>query len=162
MNPTNLRLRWIAPMFGLDQDLNRIGVKEPGKKQLNAMGKALAGTDDLVAIYVPLTTPGAYKVGGMAGHVAGAVKLKLIPEDKGIEDYGYPDDGISGTYPYGWPCEVVFLPPVTAPLRDLVPLAFGAKYSLQDYTAGFQRGPFQLDPAMTDAIVRFFERTRRS
>jgi hypothetical protein len=126
------------------------------------MAEEMAGTQDVVAIYIPEGTDEAYQPGNMRGRVMGAVRLLIMPADKSIRDFFYTDLDGSLRWPIGWPCRVVYAPPVNdCPyLRGLVDMIFGPN-SFQPYVGQFLRGPFRLERRMADALMSYFEGSPR-
>ena len=125
------------------------------------MGDALAGKDDLAAIYIPSKTDLRYGSAALNGRVVGAVRLQSMPADKGIADYCDKDLDEARRWPIGWPCEVVFAPLAAGPLlSDELHAAHPGK-SLPDFTAQFGQGPFALDAAMADRLTATFNSFER-
>jgi hypothetical protein len=116
-------------MYGLERDQSHVAVPVGAEKKLNEMAEQLVGTDDLIAIYVPMNTPPVYGGDDLRGKVAGAVQLVEMPVGKSTGDFVFKDliDG-SLRWPTGWPCQVVFFPPSgnRFDLGPLVELVHGA------------------------------------
>lgn len=151
-------IQWITAVFGSPEakgeNRTHVGVPEKGRAKLLEMAHELVGTGGQVALYVPRGTEDAYNPGLKRGRVVCVVELLPMPAGKRIEDYFYKDivDG-SLRWPYGWPCRVMYLPPVAEcpSLREHVESLFGSG-SFQNYTARFQHGPFRLDPKMRERL----------
>jgi hypothetical protein len=155
-------IRWIAPMFGFDANCTHLGVPENGKSKLLDMSDRVVGRSVLVAIYIPEGTEDVYQAGAKRGRVVGAVRLLEMPDDKTIEDYFYDDWDGSRRWPYGWPCEPVYAPPVSLcpPLREHIEHLNG-NGSFAGYVSRFQLGPFELEPDVRDALNGDFEELPR-
>jgi hypothetical protein len=153
-----MRFRWIEPMYGFKVENGHVAVPANAEAALREMAGELAGTDDLVGIYVPEGTDEVYEVGAMRGRVVGAVRLLPMPEDKSIEDYFFKDWDDSLRWPIGWPCAPVYGPPVEdcPVLRTQVEYVFGTE-AFGSYVARFQHGPFRLEPKMADRLGDLFE-----
>jgi hypothetical protein len=52
-----MKIRYLEAMYGLGPEQTHIAVPTDAEKRLARMAKDLVGTDDLIAIYVPLATP---------------------------------------------------------------------------------------------------------
>jgi hypothetical protein len=147
-----LDIRGITAMFAFSEGETHthIGVPEKGHDKLLEMVHDLEGTRGQVAIYVPLGTDDVYNPGQQRGRVVAVVELLPMPAAKGITDY-YSNDLVDGSrrWPYGWPCRVVYAPPVAEcpSLREHVESLHGSG-SFQGYTARFQFGPFPLEDKM--------------
>jgi hypothetical protein len=137
--------------------MTHVAASDVAEDTLLEMGRTLVGTDDLVAIYVPQGTEAAYQPGTQKGRVVGAVRLVAMPDGKTIHDYFHRDLDGSLRWPIGWPCEVVYAPPVDRcpVLRSLVDKHHGAN-AFQPYVARFHMGPFRLDPKMAKELTAFF------
>ena len=159
-----MKIKWLQALYDFGPHLNHIAVTVDVRRKLVKMAECLAGTEDLVGIYIPEGTQDVYKPGAMRGRIVGAVRLLKMPEGKGIEDYFYHDwdqhdgnpewDG-TARWSVGWPCQTVLCPqPEMAPaLRSLVEVAHpGAAFGT--YVAQFQQGPIQLGFPMIQAITR--------
>jgi hypothetical protein len=147
-------LVYLEPMYGFSEDQKHIAVAARAEEKLHEMAKRLVGTDDLIAIYIPEGTDDVYQPGSMRGRVVGAVKLIPMPPGKTIQDYYFTDWGDGNRrWPVGWPCEVIFKPPVEmAPvLRTLVELLHGPG-NFQPYVARLQHGPIALDHKMAKRL----------
>jgi hypothetical protein len=163
-----MRFRWIEPLYGFGKDQHHIAVPETARAKLLQMGNALAGKENLVAIYIPEGTEDVYEPGNKRGRIVGAVRLLNMPQDKHIEDFAIYDwdqndantdwDG-SARWPIGWPCRVVLAPsPEQCPtLRTLVEMVHPAA-TFGSYVAAFQHGPFVLSLDMERAIARWMIR----
>src|SRR4051812_8874289 len=102
-----MKVRYLEAMYDLHPDESHVAVPPEADKKLARMAKDLVGTNDLIAIYIPLSTPGTYdKASAMRGKVAGAVKLMPMPPGKTVRDY-YFDDPVERKrrWPIGWPCK---------------------------------------------------------
>lgn len=153
-------ISYITPAYGFDDQITHIGAPENAREKLQHMGDDIAGTPQLVAVYIPLGTDAAYQVGNEAlGRVVGTVKLLPMPEGKTINDYTYKD--LDGTlrWPVGWPCKAVHAPEVSEcpSLRSIVDMVHGFD-SFQPYTSQFQHGPFKLDLKVKQQIETWFDR----
>src|SRR6266849_5673622 len=129
-NGYGMKIRYIHAGYGLEPELDHIAVPAESEKRLRGMADKLVGTEGLIAIYVPLTTPEIY--GGampMRGKIVGAVKLLPMPTGRNVRDYYFEDwtDG-KRRWPVGWPCEVVLYPRPEArfDLKPVVELVHGA------------------------------------
>ena len=107
-------LRYIEPLYGFGPDIDHIAVGDNAKARttLSEMGQELPRTDRLIAIYIPEFTDEAYQPGLQSGRVVGAVRLLPMPLDRAITDYFYHDVDGSLRWPFGWPCEAIYAPPV--------------------------------------------------
>ncbi len=152
-----LKISYIAPDYGFDEKITHIGAPENAKKNLEMMGQAIAGSNQLVAIYIPLGTDDAYQVNNARGIVVGTVKLLPMPNTKTINDYFYKDFDGSLRWPIGWPCEAIHFPDFSTCkyLRSLVDKVHGPN-SFQAYTSKFQQGPFELDRKVKIEIEKEF------
>ena len=157
-----MRVRWLEAMYGLRSGQGHVAVAGNARGRLEQMAAQLAGTEDLVAIYVPEGTEEHYDVGDMRGRVVGAVRLLEMPDGRSVEDYPIPDwDENDGNpdwngdwrWPIGWPCRTVLIDdPANCPnLRSLVQVAHGAA-AFGSYTAQFQLGPIRLGHQMAQAL----------
>jgi hypothetical protein len=152
--------------------LNRrhIAVPEPAREKLLEMSRALAGRDDLIAIYILEGTEEVYEPGNKRDRIAEAVRLLHIPAGKGIDDFaifawdensGNPDWDGKARWSVGWPCEVVLAsaPERCPTLRTLVGIVH-PRAQFSSYVAAFQRGPLRLYPemeqAITNSMIRLF------
>ena len=158
---TPVRIRWIHPLYGFGADQTHIAAPESARKTLTAMAADMIGSQDLVAIYVPEGTEDVYLTGAASvarGRVVGAVRLPALPLGRRLEDYYFDDWDGSRRWPIGWPCEVVYAPPLDqCPLlRDHVELLFGSG-SFGSYVARFQKGSFSLEPKMQARLSKDFE-----
>ena len=146
-------------MFGFNPYCDHLGVPESGRSALIQMADALVGTSNLIAIYIPEGTEDVYEAGAKRGRIVGAVRLLEMPEGSAIEDYYY-DDVVDGSrrWPFGWPCQPVFAPAISdcPPLREYVEHFFGSG-SFSGYVSRFQRGPFELDAKVGQAINDDFD-----
>jgi hypothetical protein len=156
-------VRWIEAVFGnpaAGRDYStHIAVPTNGRAQLHAMAAELAGTDGLVALYVPEGTEDVYQPGPRRGRIIGAVQLLPMPAGRTVEDYFYNDWDGSRRWPYGWPARLVYSPPVEEcpTLREHVESLF-SRGSFGGYVKRFQHGPFRLEPLMRDRLNRDFAR----
>jgi len=161
-----MRVRWIDSKFGFGIGQTEICVPAIARSSLLEMGGALAGTDGLVAIYIPEGTDDVYQVGNMRGRIVGAVRLLPMPRGRSIDDYRSFDwdekainpewDG-RARWPIGWPCQVILAPAIECCpiLRSLVDIAHpGAPYG--SYAAQFQHGPFRLGFEMGRLVQNAF------
>lgn len=142
-----MEFRWIEPLFGFDADISHIAVPNNAEKRLDAMAADLAGSENLIAIYIPEGTEEIYKPGASRGRVVGAVRLLAMPSANTTADYFHRDWDDSLRWPVGWPCEVVYAPPTDdCPyLRSIVDRLHGPG-SFGPYVGRFKHGPFELDP----------------
>jgi hypothetical protein len=85
-----MRFRYITPLYGFDADLDHIGCPENAEQALLRMAEEMAGTQDIVAIYIPEGTNEAYQPGNMRGRVVGGVKILIMPADRTIRDFFIP------------------------------------------------------------------------
>jgi hypothetical protein len=154
------RLRYITALYGFDceQDHIAVGDTAEARSKLQAIGAQIAGTDDLVAIYIPEGTEAAYKAGIACGRVVGAVRLLPMPAGKSDTDYVFHDLDGSLRWPYGWPCEAVFAPPhgECRYLRGMVEEQFRPG-DFAPYCSRFPSGPFKLESKMAKAIMDSFQ-----
>ena len=154
-------LRYIGPLYGFGPDIDHIAVGDNAKARttLSEMGQELPGTDRLIAIYIPESTDEAYQPGLQSGRVVGAVRLLPMPLDRAITDYFYRDVDGSLRWPFGWPCEAIYAPPVEecVYLRTVVDMVFGPR-SFAPYVKRFQTGPFRLEPRVAAELMRYFDR----
>lgn len=157
---TAMRHRWITPLYGFSPDIAHIGVPATAQQQLQTMASELAGTNDLVAVYIPEGTEDVYAPGNMRGRIVGAVRLLKMPRRKTIADYSYQDWDGALRWPIRWPCTAVLAPPelLCPTLRTLVDLVFRRPGSFAPYVARFLTGPFRLEPQMTDALATYIQR----
>jgi hypothetical protein len=153
-----MAIRYIQSMYSYDAELTHIAVPENGEKELCIMAERIVGSDDLVAIYIPEGTDNVYEPGEMRGCVVGAVRLVPMPPGYTMRDYRYLDFDQSVRWPFGWPCQPVYAPPVSEcrHLRNLVEQVFGRDDLFQTYCSRFQRGPFELEDPMSEELNRFF------
>jgi hypothetical protein len=154
-----MAFRYIEPMFGFAADQTHVCVPVGAESALEAMVQDLLGTEDLIAVYIPEGTQDFYRANAMRGRVVGAVRLVDMPPGKTVRHYFYKDWDGTLRWPVGWPCKVVYAPPVAEcpVLRTLVDKLHGAN-SFQPYVSRFQRGPFKLDPAMASELAGRFTR----
>jgi hypothetical protein len=152
-----VKFRYLVPLYGFDPATPHVAVPPGAESQLQRMAGELAGTDRLIAIYVPEGTDDVYEVGAMRGRVVGAARLLPMPSGKTIRDYFYEDWEGKRRWPLGWPCEAVYAPSVeTCPvLRSLVDMLHGAN-SFQPYVARLQHGPVELDGKMARELEKRF------
>ncbi len=151
-----MRIRWIEPLYGFSgPDQTHIAVAESASRNLHRMKDELLGTDNLIAIYVPESTPVNYDAQHLLGLVIGAVRLLEMPPNRSIRDYAFTNWEGELQWPIGWPCQTVLaVPPERAPrLRDLVAVHMPRVRSFGDYAAQFQSGPFQLAFEMQNALM---------
>jgi hypothetical protein len=136
--------------------------ERPSPARLLEMADELVGTDDLIAIYIPQGTENVYDSEEMHGRVVGAVRLVEKPKDKRIEDYFHTDWDGTLRWPIGWPCEIVYRPPVKeCPVfRGRVERVFGDNI-FGAYVARFQHGPFRLEKKMADHLTEEFTKFTR-
>ena len=154
-----MAFRYLEPMYGFSAEQTHVAVSDGAQKKLLQMADALLGTDDLIAIYIPEGTEEVYQVGNMRGRVVGAVRLIDMPPGNEIEDYYFEDWDGTRRWPVGWPCTVVYAPPVQdcPTLRTLVDQYHG-RNSFQPYVARLQYGPVELDPPVAKALEAWFDR----
>lgn len=152
-----MKFRWIEPLYGFAPDLEHVAVPASAERILLKMADELVGTDDLVAIYIPEGTDEAWEADSMRGRVVGAVRLLEMPKGKEINDYPHRDLDGSLRWPIGWPCEVVYAPPVELcpVLRSEVEYVFNQE-AFKPYVARFQHGPFPLEKRMAAWLERRF------
>ena len=149
--------RWIEAVYGAPkperENLTHIAVPDTARLALQEMASDLVGTDGLVALYVPVGTEDVYSPGAKRGRIICAVQLVAMPPDKKVEDYFYNDWDGSRRWPIGWPARLIYSPPIAeCPiLREHVETLFGSG-SFSSYTARFQHGPFELEPAMRERL----------
>jgi hypothetical protein len=151
--------RYIEAMFGFAADTPHVCVPVGGEPMLRTLVKDLLGTEGVIAVYIPEGTQDVYRAGAMRGRVVGAVRLLDMPAGKTERDYSYRDWDGTLRWPVGWPCKVVYAPPVAEcpGLRTLVEKLHGSN-SFQPYVARFQKGPFKLDPRMASELAERFAR----
>ncbi len=156
-----MQILFLEAMYGFEADHGHIAVPAMAEDKLKEMVARLVGTDDLVAIYVPEGTEDVYRPGDKRGRVMGAVKLLPMPSGKSIRDYYYDDWEKTRRWPVGWPCQVVFAPPIgkCPRLRDLVESLHGPGM-FQPYVARLQYGPIGLDAKMAKALFEIFSKAR--
>jgi hypothetical protein len=152
-----MRFRYLTALYGFSANQSHIAVPDLGEKKLCEMGNDLAGGDDLVAIYIPEGTEDVYHPGNKRGRVVGAVRLLLMSEDQSIRDYFFDDWDGSRRWPIGWPCRVVYAPPVEEcpRLRTIVDAVFEPN-SFGPYVGQLLRGPFRLDRKVANKLEAWF------
>ncbi len=115
-----MKFAWIEPLFYFGRDIDHIAVTPNAEGVLDEMSKELLATGDLIAIYIPEGSENAATIPSTRGRIVGAVRLVEMREGTSTADYADVDietDKIR--WPHGWPCEVVYCPPV--PYRGLFP-----------------------------------------
>ena len=154
-----MRFRYLQPLYGFGPDLTHVAVPHVAEEKLLEMAHDLVGSDDLVAIYIPEGTEEVYRPGNRRGRVAGAVQLVPMPDGGGISDYFFRDWDDSLRWPIGWPCRVVYAPPVEEcpVLRSIVDAVHGPN-SFQPYVSRLQKGPFVMDRKVADKLEAWFAR----
>lgn len=156
-------IKWITAVYGIrlskgGPPRESISVQRGALEALEHMRKDLAGTQDLVAVYLPKTGPNPFHSQDAPGRVIGVARLLDMPEGRGPEDY--PCDNLAGErqWPIGWPVEWVKRPaekdcPVFQEFIDnLVP-----PHDRRNYLAKFHLGPFPLEREMREALTREFQ-----
>jgi hypothetical protein len=138
---------WLKPLYGFTGRAV-VSATRAGRAHLVEMGRAIAGTDVGVAIYITAAARGfgdeAYR-----GRVIGACWLAPLPDGKTADDFPFAD--IDGTvrWPVGWP--LVAERTVKLPLKDapeLKPLMIErcGEAAWRRVAASFQGGaPARLD-----------------
>lgn len=140
------KIRFLLAHYSFDRGHSHVAGPQGSRPAIEDMGDLLAGSKDLVGIYIPEGTEDAYRPGPARGRVVGAVRLLAMPVGKTVEDYYYRDFDQSLRWPFGWPCAVVYAPPVEncPSLREHVETLWGPQ-SFHGFVAPFQKGPIQLD-----------------
>jgi hypothetical protein len=153
----SMAVLWLSPLFSLPPDLKQLCVVRNSQDKLCTMAQELAGSEDLVAIYVPLRSEEAYRPGAQRGRIAGLVKLLKMPPGKSIDHFTQNDlaTGIV-RWPFGWPIEPVLVPPSEeCPImRDILIKAFG-RDCLDEYPL---QGPHKLEKTVRTEIETAFRR----
>ena len=152
-----MRVRYLEAMHDLGPDQSHVAVPPEADKKLARMAKDLVGTEDLIAIYIPLSTPESYdSASAMRGKVVGAVKLLAMPRGKVVSDYYFEDPvDRKRRWPIGWPCEVFFYPPAEArfDLKPLIEVVHGVG-QFPAYTSMFQSGPVEVRADLGERLLR--------
>jgi hypothetical protein len=155
----SMAVLWLSPLFSLTRDLKQICVEKNSKDQLCTMAKELAGSEDLLAIYVPLSSEEIYRPGAQKGRIAGLVKLLQMPTGKKIdcfiEEFQQPDLATGKMrWPFGWPIESVLVPPAeNCPMmRDILIKAY-ERDCLKEYPL---QGPHRLEKPLQLLIKSAF------
>jgi hypothetical protein len=91
-----MRFRWITPLYGFDHCQPHIAVPEVAEAALLAMGAEMAGTDDLLAIYIPEGTDEVYQPGNMRGRIVCGGRLAAMRSRAGAADPFVPDTSVAG------------------------------------------------------------------
>jgi hypothetical protein len=151
-----MKIRYLEAMYGLGPDQSHVAVPVDAEKKLERMARDLVGTEDLVAIYVPLATPEIYDPKSvLRGKVVGAVKLLPMPEGHTTRDYFFDDlaDG-KRRWPFGYPCDVVLYPRAERrfDLKPLIELVHGSG-QFATYAKMFQSGPVEVRPDLGDRLL---------
>ena len=135
------RIGWLKPLYGfIGRQL--VTATRVGRARLIEMGRAIAGADTAVAIYI---TSGARGFGDEAyrGRIIGAFWLAAMPEGKTVEDFPFSDVDGRVRWPVGWPVVVERTTKLAldrAPLlKDMVTDACGAGV-WRRLSASFQGG----------------------
>ena len=145
--------RWITPLYGFNASCRHIAVSEKGRKALREMAQDVAGTQGLVAIYIPEGTEAGYNFDDKKGRVCGAVSLSSMPKGKRVEDYYYKDLLGELRWPIGCPCETIYAPDADdcPHLRDLITQLYGSG-SFGPYVSRMQHGPFELEAEVRERL----------
>jgi hypothetical protein len=154
-----MRFRYLVCLYGLYSHQCHIAVPDKAEKKLRGMADDLVGSDDLVAIYIPEGTAEVYQPGNGRGRVVGGVQLLPMPEDRGIRDYFFRDWDESLRWPIGWPCRVIYSPPVDKcpVLRSMVDTIYGPN-NLKSYVGQLRDGPLKLSHEFGDRLDAWFAR----
>ncbi len=132
--------------------LRHLSVPAIGETALTEIGKAIAGTDDLVAIF--MTKQGPPK---LRGRICRLVQVRPMPTGQSIADFA--DYRKPQRWPIGWPCRVVAAPqPADCPrLRDVV--AEVGEESFESLMGRLRCGPHRLTPRMGEVLAKYFPET---
>ena len=150
-------ISWLTCVFGFEKDTPHIsipnGPNDNGVKILGKMADKLVGTDELIALYIPLSVD--TKVWPHAkdknGRIVGTAKLIEKPEDMKIEDYyclDWSELDKNGNpvkrWPIGWPCEVVHYLKKDECINFRHIVETNTENSFDQWTAGLQSGPREI------------------
>jgi hypothetical protein len=158
-NHTRPDIRWLVAQYGCRGNETYISVPAGSRGILEQMGNEIAGTEALVAIYVPVRTPAHWGLARQRGRVVAAFRLLPMPSGKSVVDYPDGDLTEGKQWNIGWPCQVVYAPLEAGPyLRALVGSVPGGE-TFRHYTSRLRQGSVRLNPAMqavfNDAFARF-------
>lgn len=141
-----MAVRWLSPLFSLPVELQQLCVERNAEDKLTEMATELVGSDDVVAIYVPLNAEAAYRPGAQRGRVAGLVRLLPMPSGRTIRHYTQVDLATGALrWPFGWPAEVVRAPqPEQCPTLRNILIAAYQRDRLAEYSH-FLSAPHKLE-----------------
>lgn len=157
-----MRFHYLQPMYGFSSEQTHVAVPDVVEGTLDQMAGGLVGSEDLIAIYIPEGTEEVYQPGNMRGRIVGGVQLRSMPHGKTIQDYYFEDWDGSRRWPIGWPCKVIYAPPIDQcpVLRSIVDQVHGPN-CFQPYVSRLQNGPFELDRGVADKIEAWFSKFPR-
>ena len=159
-------IKWMTGIYAAFESRGNeryhIAVPPKAREKLIEMSDELVGTEDLVALYVPVSTDASYLPEGMRGRIIGTAQLVPMPPGRRVEDYFicYLLDG-SRRWPYGWPCRVVDRLPEFhyIELKPHVETLVGPG-SFPSYMKQLHVGPFKLDEYMQERLNADLASTR--
>ena len=158
-----MHVKWIKPMFGFGHS-RIMGASTSAMAALTSMGAELAGTDDVVAVYITQNAPASFGAELYRGYVAGFVRLAPIRTGETVRDY--PEDDIpaeADRWEIGWPvADWLLYPEQSLRLGSLTENLCGTE-AWQALRTSFQGGrPIRIAEGryqrLGDSLTRFLER----
>jgi hypothetical protein len=151
-------IKWMTGIYAAFESRGNeryhIAVPPMAREKLIEMSNELVGTEDLVALYVPVSTEANYLPEGMRGRIIATAELLPMPPDRRVEDYSIRyllDESLR--WPFGWPCRVVdrLQKSQYIELKPHVETLVGLG-SFPSYMKQLHVGPFKLDEFMQERL----------
>jgi hypothetical protein len=151
----------LSPVFSADPQQNCFCVTVQGQRNLLALGARLAGSRDLVGLYVTESAEPDYQPdAAQYGRVVALVRMLPMPSNHTIHNYLSGCVELRGgqlvdRWPIGWPSETVFFSPHGGPvLRDAVSSALHI-HDYAGFAGQFLQGPIDIRrmPALRNTLM---------
>jgi len=140
----------LSPVFSVDPQQGHFCVTLQGQSKLLSVGNRLAGSRDLVGLYVTESAePGYQPDSAQYGRVVALVRMLPMPPGHTVQNYVSGCLELRGNqmvdrWPIGWPSETVFFCPQGGPvLRDAVSSALQI-HNYAGFAGQFLQGPIDI------------------
>ncbi len=148
------QVRALSPVFGHELSYNSFCLSAKSKDNIERLSARLAGTRDLVGLYIPQETEPDYNADALQyGRVIALVRMLRMPPGHSVHSYQsgcleYRGGIVADRWPIGWPSEVVFYSMYGGPylkdgvMQTIKPKTFG-DFAIQFHLDGLiYLGPY--------------------